>query len=210
MNKLTELEVKFAASHVTTLAFEKWAKNRPIGATKFTHAVGTDTFFAKDCVVRFRRATTPDGNSPPVLTFKQRQSPGNIRDRFETDVFIDASRTDQEEVCRFLSSLGFERHFGILKESFIYHYEGVVSSGLYEVVIALYDIYDEATRNHTGQRFLEIEIDKHGSCDDIDAHLVLEDWIEAAQKELGVTQPLNQSLYEMFAPRNGLYLPETF
>lgn len=208
MNPETELEVKFAASHVTVLAFESWAKSRQLPCAKFTHAVGTDTFHAKDCVVRYRRKASADGNSPPVLTFKQRQSPGNIRDRIEFDLFVDEAKTSDTEVIGFLRALGFREHFGILKESFIYHYEGVVASGSYEVVIALYDVYSEA--GHTGKRFLEVEIDKHGTCAEIDAQIILQDWIESAQQELVVTAPLNQSLYEMFAPRNELYIPESF
>lgn len=207
MNPDTELEVKFPASHVTLLAFQKWAQKK--GPTKYTHAVGGDTFFADGkSVVRFRRKTTPEGNSPPVLTYKRRKAPGDIRDRIEFDVFVDEKMTSERATLGFLDALGFKQHFTILKESFIYHFEGALESGSFEAVIAVYDVFRE--EGHSGCRYLEIEIDKHGTCSEIDAQVLLQEMIEEARTTFNLGAPLNASLYELWAPKDELYIPESF
>lgn len=203
MDKLVELEAKFEVPHLTTMRVAEWAETiEP--SPDVLHVVGVDTFYSGNGIVlRHRRASPENGShgGAPALTYKCRRRPGDIRDRIEIDLFLDES-VKEETVAAFVEVMGLKEHFTILKESQIYHYclENCT------IVMALYDVI------HMGKirRFLEIEIDKESGISDEKAAELLQGWIDNAQVALGVGDPLNQSLYEMYAPRDALYLPETF
>lgn len=208
MNLMIELEAKFEVPHLTTGRFEAWCWKRSeadlMENGAFNKLAGIDTFFAGNGVVlRYRRAAPEEpAAGSPVLTYKCRQRPGDIRDRIEVDLFLDEKRATEPQVKAFVQALGLREHFTILKESTIVHFgeKGAI------IVVALYDVL------HQGQirRFLEVEIEKSSEISDEDAAMVLSDWILEMQKDLGIGSPINQSLYEMFAPRDSLFLPESF
>lgn len=236
MNPLVELEAKFDASALTFAQFENWAYKRyghnappsedgcdPIANSAIKQVVGLDTFYGhpgQRKTLRYRRAGSADlPHGPPSLTYKQRQSPGNIRDRFEIDLFLSENRPTDDSVRNLLQTLGFEEHFTILKESHIWHFPDFVQIAVdpdgsspatrttaVPVIVALYDVLQGGAI----RRFLEVEIDRDAEIDDPTAEMLLSDWILEVQGQLGLREPLTQSLYEMYAPRNHLFFPETF
>lgn len=243
MNPMVELEAKFDASGLTVAKFEQWAWKRyedllrrhlspealaddvhdPVADSAFKDVVGVDTFYASPAqgkVIRYRRAVDPTlPHGPPSLTYKQRQAPGNIRDRIEIDLFLAEHKPVTESVHNLLYTLGFSEHFTILKESHIWDFPEIIytatdadgvspqtKKAVAHVIVALYDVLHAGTI----RRFLEIEVDRDSDIHDNTAEMLLSDWILEAQDKLGVREPLTQSLYEMYAPRNHLFLPETF
>ncbi len=208
MNSMTELEVKFKVPALTVGKFKSYFDVKVTNQPEYVTLAGVDTFFSGNGIVlRYRRAAPgePVGGTP-ALTYKCRQEPGNIRERIELDIFLDERRVKEETVKAFVAVLGLKEHFTILKESHIFKQEFHSSHGNYTVVAALYDVL------HDGKidRFLEVEIDKDGTVDDEYARGILQSWISGFQRDLGVGEPVNKSLYEMYAPRDELFLPETF
>lgn len=207
MDPYTELEAKFEANGLTATALQQFVDRKSSLSSSYDKfcVVGTDTFFATaDRVLRFRRPIgTPGPKDTATLTYKQRRSNGNIRDRVEVDLFLDVERSNLEADAKALvEAMGFVEHFSIVKESTIYDIR--VGRGAV-VVLALYDVL------HQGKisRFLEVEIEKSSSISDAEAVLLLDTWI-GYLSELGLGEPINKSLYQLYAPKDDLFLDETF
>lgn len=76
-----------------------------------------------------------------------------------------------------------------------------------DAVFALYDVLHEGKI----RRFLEVEMEQKGTISTTIATERLEWWKNwIAARWAGLGEPLNTSLYEMYAPRNGLFVPESF
>jgi adenylate cyclase class IV len=209
MNPLTELEAKFEVPHLTVGRFKAFAADL-CHPHLCLNLAGIDTFFSgQGIVLRYRRSAPGEPlGGQSALTYKCRQSPGNIRDRYEFDLFLDDERVSEETVRAFVKVMKLEEHFTIKKESWIYCQEVLDSDygGDYKVILALYDVL------HDGKisRYLEVEIDKDGTVSDANARIILDSYIANLQRVLGVGEPLNKSLYELFSPKDRLFLPETF
>ena len=218
-SKYVELEAKYDASALPVADFRAVVGGLPDSA--FKTVVGVDTFFSDTKkVLRFRRkraGTDVGASDRPALTYKCRRRVGDISDRTEIDMWLGDKATDQD-VRAMMEVMGMTESFSIVKESWIYHvpdtetpdaltYGRRMQGDGIDVVFALYDVL------HMGQihRFLEVEIERKGTIAAEWAASRLIAWKEwVAQNFPTVGHPLNQSLYEMFAPRDRLFIPESF
>ena len=192
--------------HLTVGRYRDWARRN--GLSDYRTLAGLDTFYSGNGIVLRYRRSAPDEpvGGPSCLTYKCRQSPNDIRERTELDLFLDGTRVSDDVVEEFVKVLGLKESFTIKKESWICRLQVMSPEGHYTVVAALYDVLAGGTIT----RYLEVEIDKDGNIDDSAARIILNGWIGNLQNSLRVGLPLNCSLYELFAPRDELYLPGTF
>ncbi len=215
-SKYCELEAKYDASSLPVSDFEsEMRKMHPGGPIRAKTVVGIDTFFSDTKkVLRFRRkrlGTTPMGVDKPALTYKCRRRDGDISDRTEIDMWLGPDATDQD-VRAMMEVMGMKESFTITKESWIYHVADVPivqhkGEGNIDIVFALYDVL----HNGLVHRYLEVEIERKGDITSQWATQRLDHWKGWIKEHFpGVGDPLNTSLYEMFAPRDDLFVPESF
>ena len=204
MDRFSELEVKYNAPGVTITAFEAAFSKKMI-----RRVVGTDTYYVDPVrnVLRYRRG---ENETVPALTYKRRKNGGDSVDRVEVDLYLNLERATEVDVKTFLEKLGYIPHFTITKESHIVKVKDLVAEGAGTealVVVALYDVLSPAGGLF---RYLEIEIDKSSNCKEFEARDVLRGWSKELETKLRLDKPLGTSLYEIHAPRNELYVPDSF
>lgn len=196
MDNHSEIEAKFRADKVTLKDFLAFMADH-YGFKKYKVVSGVDTYYTRDDhVVRHRY----DGDkSVSTLTVKKRKSASSISDRHEVDLPL---RDDVQirDVKAFLKLTGWEPLFSIEKTSYIAH----VDRGAHVACLALYDVWDLQLPEHeTGaDRFLEVEIEKDSSCSPEVANSVLVEWIKVLREHLHLEAPLNESLFELYAPKD--------
>lgn len=177
---------------------------------EFIEVSGKDTFYLmpESKIVRFRRITDRPYNleSDDVgrLTFKQRSSPNDISSRTEIEIPIDIKRFSEEGTSKFLTALGGREHFSIHKHSQIYRIRSSPDNVVLDIVFYSVEYLNDF------KYFVEVEVENTSPCSDEYAREVLESWVRLLQRELGLEGPLNKSLYEMYAPKDDLFLPNSF
>ncbi len=197
-----ELELKFAAVDVPDKAFLSWCYSR-LKPTSHKFVEGVDEYYRRGKhVLRYR--TGDDGTQE--LTVKLRTSERSIADRVEVDIPLGASAS-QADVRAFLLGTGWREDLRVYKASHIVH---VMSGALPQVkdlpvVVsppAVLAIYVAAPLRRRMRRFLEVELSKDptvGDCNSDDDALAA--WKDLLQADLGVGDPVKDSLYEMFTGR---------
>lgn len=220
MDKHSEMEVKFNASQVGTGDVHQWLSQKS-NIEVYRKVGGLDHYWKQGgSVVRHRHDSE---RRLSVFTVKQRKTMGSTMDRHEIDIPLDPSVTP-EDAEAFLKMTGWTRLFSIDKMSHIWN---VVDrkSGV-KLCVALYDVWpyekvkiifpDAALRRikenapavRSGgrgpgkRRFMEIEIEKDEPLAPSDGVTLLKAWTKSAQESLDLTEPLNQSLFEIYRPRS--------
>jgi adenylate cyclase class IV len=141
------------------------------------------------------------GSERCELTYKQRKRNGDITDRTEINLRL-TPEVGADDVVAFVTAMGLTEHFSLRKESHIFH----VKDGDAHTVLALYDVMGPDGI----KRFLEVEIENTSEIEDQVAAGLLGMWVHELQETLGLGTPLNTSLYELYAPRDALFVPESF
>jgi len=197
MDKHCEIEAKFRADNIGVAEFLKYLTNNHVLQLQgYKVVAGTDTYYTQgDSVVRHRHDGRRDTS---VFTVKRRKSTTSIKDRHEIDLPLDASVTIKDARA-FLRMTGWVESFSIEKCSYIAH----VKKDSHTACLALYDVWDMNLPEHEqgSNRFLEVEIEKDSSCSPEQAEAILDTWIDDMREALDLNAPLNESLYEIYAPK---------
>jgi hypothetical protein len=200
MDRYSELELKFDAGDVPERTFLRVIADQFAGSVlRYKRVEGWDHYWRQgDSVVRHRCDGT---RQTSVFTVKKRKSQGSLTDRHEVDLPL---REDikPEDAVRFLEMTGWRRWFSIDKCSYIFHIEDCYGALL---CIALYDVTPidgHGFLSGDTRRFLEIEIERESSCTPEIAKNRLDFYEEVLRKLFTLKGPLNQSLQEMFGPKD--------
>jgi adenylate cyclase class IV len=191
MNKNSELELKWAADHLTSAIFvDRMSAYTPAEPRVL---VGTDYYYRRgEAVLRYRR----DDDGSVELTTKQRKSDDSIRDRVEVNVRLDP-RTETETVEALLRAVGFKNDVALAKRSHVYRLE--VGGGA-TAVIAFY-VVDKVGANIPPRAFIEVEIEQDDNVPQAQAEALLDLFRDAFTFRFMLKEPLNESLYEMYSGR---------
>lgn len=210
MDKYSEVEVKFAADHVTPEHMQGFVDEQPLeyNVDNYRYALGTDVFyrlgtgalrFRKDSV-RVLRHMNADGTArldqshvTSCLTVKQRKSDDHIIDRREVDLWVGPQ--DEADVTAMVDLLGGNKLFSIKKEYHVW----MLRKGGFHVCLALYDVSYPDGKDK--RRFLEVEIEKDSKCSGFDGGIELRKWELAVKAAMAVGEPINQSLFEMYGSK---------
>lgn len=214
--KHSELEVKFAAdlngTSTTALidAFERLIDKDGLGSSVDTdgkiEVSGTDIYYKRGRdVVRQRIGHTEFPSNE--LTVKVRKSKKSIEDRHEVDLTFD-KKTRPIDVQQFLKLTGWKEEVSLVKTNHIYFFKEKGWNGMrvdtpekdqwWGFDVAIYDVTLSPPGLHESRRFVEIEIHKDGPMP-MDArahHLKL--LSHSLKMGLGLGEPLNESLYEIY------------
>ncbi len=197
MDKRSEVEAKFDAPYVTLDSIFAWLGGEH-SLLSYKKVGGWDRYYKQGSY--FLRHRCDGTRKTSVLTVKIRKSQESIQDRHEVDMPI-SSEVSSDDVTAFLEMTGWKPHFEIQKMSYIFHIKG----GSHVACIALYDVWsdDDMTPGDKVpvRRFLEVEIEKDSACTQEQANILLEDWVVEIRNELGLKEPLNSSLFELYAPK---------
>lgn len=194
MDQHSEVEAKFDAAHLTPGAIHKALDDDGTAekVRSYKRVGGWDRYYEQGG--RFLRHRCDGMRKTSVLTVKERKSSSSIQDRHEVDMPI-AEQVPADDVTAFLTMTGWKLHFEISKMSYIWHFQ----ASDYVACIALYDVWQG--HKATARRFLEIEIEKDSNCTHAAAKTILEGWITWARQALRLDVPLNESLFEIYAPK---------
>jgi adenylate cyclase class IV len=198
MDQHSEVEAKFLATEITPEQILMYIADNSarISFEGYKDVQGWDTYWRQgDRMVRHRF----DGKRrTSVLTCKERKSEEHVQDRHEVDMYI---REDlvPADVSAFLKMAGFESFFTIEKRSYIYHLRHPYSG---HACLALYDVWGDG-KTYPDARFLEVEIEKDNAQFDAKGAMnALSWWVQELQAVFPtLTQPMNQSLFELYAPK---------
>lgn len=213
MDRYSEVEVKFAGDGIEPDRLQRLVDavcSDPDAATvyrvgKYRTARGTDIFYSVGTgVVRFRkdsirvdRQYNPDGSSrlgpshvSACFTVKQRKTEASLLDRKEVDLWVGPQ--EEADVDAFFGLLGGKRLFAIDKDYHVWN----LSAGGVHVCVAMYDVCrpDGSER----RRFIEAEVERESTCLPHAGRAILNSWIVQLQADLGVGEPVNASLLELY------------
>lgn len=186
-SKHSELERKFGADHVSPIQFHLWCeKHHPVGHkdTKYP-----DVYYRRGTsVIRHRKLPKNGGE----LTVKQRKNATDSTDRLEIDLKF-AEGITHEDVAAFVKATGWEEVLELDKHfSEVYWFAHLGA----EVAVSLYKVEDKATGET--RQMLEVEIEKGAPVTQEEALRLLGIWCGVIAEDLGLAEPLNDSLYEIF------------
>lgn len=200
ISKHNEIEAKLAADDVTLDDFRFFMNDNNF--TRYELVSGPDTYYEQgDNVVR-HRMDRRDGRHE--LTVKRRKSADSTRDREEIDLHFD-QETEPRDVDAFLKATGFVPVFTLVKVAHIYwlEVEGI------PLTVVFYEVWQQEPRplpcpilNQPvpgARRFIEVEAEKGADVKKGDAKAVINRWVRRFQEHLGVGEPLNESLYEIYS-----------
>jgi adenylate cyclase class IV len=182
-DRYTELEYKFKADHVPVAHFVNVMQSSlPDGYENLTF----DDVYWKRGAICVRHRLLKGGE----LTVKARKSQDSIKDRVEINLAF-SPETTQEDVEAFLLATGYERLFTLRKLiAHVFHYG--------DVEVAIYEVGRVDNWGISGVRqFIEIEV-KTRSFSKEEASGVLDIWKFWFQREFCLSEPINQSLLEIY------------
>lgn len=128
-----------------------------------------------------------------LLTVKERKTNKNLLNRHEVDVPLLAEKGDFEA---FMSMLEIEPWYQIKKEYKIWQLGE--QNGI-KVCVAMYNVSRPDGSEH--KRFLEVEIEKDSTCSPKQGMVALKKWITYLRENLKLDPPTNQSLSELYCPK---------
>lgn len=191
MDNFSEIEAKFRADHVTVTSLMALLPKFNGQIVSYKVVSGWDKYYYQG-LNRVRHRCDGKKNIS-TLTCKVRKSKESIADRHEVDLPVHPD-IDHKTVEAFLKLSGWKFGFEIRKNSYIWD----IGCVKYEACVALYDVMKEGVDT---RRFLEVEIDKKSRCEPDLAVLYLQDWVTFLQSNLGLSEPLNESLFELYVPK---------
>lgn len=191
----TEIEYKFEADAVDIKTFLLWAFSKC--PTQYETDTCPDVYYVrgKDSI---RHRWT--GGYAGELTVKRRTSKKDLTSREEIDLFFDTVKTTIGDVGKFLCATGWERAFTLFKDAVHVFAFDAPKGG--RVFVSIYEVekFNEKTRKYSGRRrFIEVEIEKGSSYDEFESKAILDTWKSYVQLELGVQEPMNKSLFEIYS-----------
>lgn len=198
-----EIEAKMEADNVSLASFYDYMFGKvgpePQGCwelDRYEVITGPDHYYERDGAVVRHRQDRKDGSHE--LTVKRRKSTTSTRDREEIDLHF-ASKTAPESVTAFLRATGYKHVFTLTKKAYIFWVK--MSPALHATVV-MYDVwkttpYDPAWA--APRRFVEIEAEKGSDVTPDTAKRHVRVAVEAMQRQLKVSAPVNESLYEIFS-----------
>lgn len=131
------------------------------------------------------------------LTVKQRKSGEHLLDRHEVDLWVGDQKP--EDVAAFVGLLGGREEFRIQKSYHVWMIQIPTFQGPVEVCLALYDVCRPDGSDK--RRFLEVEVEKHSACGTSEGETYLQSWMLFLQQHLGLGDPVNVSLQELYRPK---------
>lgn len=206
MDRYSEIEVKFEAPSVEPhqlLAFAADVRSDPIlkpygyGIAGAIIVGGWDTYYQQGDKILRHRCDGDGDRQTNCLTTKSRKSEKDLTDRHEVDLFFRAG-TPPEDIETFLERTGWEAIFTINKYYTVLHLKSTAGADNI-VCLALYDTWEDDRRQ--ARRFLEVEIERDSTCTTTQGRAALKKWVQAVRARFGLPEPLNQSLYEIYAPK---------
>lgn len=191
MDKHSELELKFKADGIDFKVFNKYMlKHAGFNSSKI-YTASPDVYYKQgDSVIRHRQ----NGENGGELTVKQRKDDDSIVDRVEIDLKF-AEGTTERDVTAFLLATGWVERLDLNKWSHIYtvRRNGITS------ILAFYTVEEYSGLEVNPPRdFIEVEIDKENEISEQQALDELNWWKKDLQFNLGLGEPINQSLYEIY------------
>lgn len=179
---------------------------------KYKQVDGDDRYWFRDENVLRHRFDGKRRTS--VLTVKQRKTAESTSDRKEIDLPL-REDVPPGDVEAFLTMTGWTPLFMITKQSYIYHISvrDAATGKTHVACLALYDVCDLSQPEHDmgWDRYLEIEIEKESNCSHEEALEYLSRWEQMLQSDLGLGEPMNKSLLEIYRPKpagiKGLCMP---
>lgn len=190
ISKHDEIEVKIPADDVGVKLFKSFVA-RKLDFDRFLRVEAPDHYYTHGSdVVRHR--------VDPVqheLTVKKRKSERTTRDRHEIDLHFDPHRTTPRDVEKFLAMAGFAFEFTVEKDSHIFW--GKLGPKVLGSIV-IYDVWRTDAPRDT-RRFIEVEAEKGSPCTPETAKRCIGSWTALLQREFGLGDPINESLYEVFS-----------
>jgi hypothetical protein len=183
----SELEFKFKADHVPVAFFKNMMHTSlPDDYENLTF----DDVYWKRGAVCVRHRLLKGGE----MTVKARKSQDSIKDRVEINLGF-APKTTQEDVEAFLAATGYERLFTLRKLiAHVFHFKFHDC----DIEAAIYEVGRVDKWGISGVRqFIEIEL-KNRTFSEEEASGVLDAWKVWFQQQLGLAEPLNESLLEIY------------
>lgn len=206
MDRYSEIEVKFEAPAVEPhqlLAFAADVRQDQVlkpYAYNIAGAIivgGWDTYYQQGDKILRHRCDGENGHQTNCLTTKSRKSKKDLMDRHEVDLWFKPG-TPPEDVETFLERTGWEPIFTIQKQYTVLHLKS--SAGADNIVcLALYDVWEDDRKQ--ARRFLEVEIERDSECTPAQGRAALKKWVQAVRARFSLEEPVNQSLYEIYAPK---------
>jgi hypothetical protein len=192
-----EIEAKLSADGVELDGFRDFVQSHRF--SKYEEVIGPDTYYESgDVVVRHRQDLRTGQHE---LTVKRRKSAKSTRDREEIDLKF-SERTSTKDVAAFLKATGFTPVFMLVKIAHIYWLE---SDGV-PMTVVFYDVWQQEPGSEPlravqagAKRFVEVEAEKGSDALKRDAKAVVDTWVKRFQTVLGLGEPLNESLYEIYS-----------
>lgn len=186
MNEFSELEFKYKADNISLKDFQKLMETLPIIMRKDVSS--WDHYYTngiEDEFIRYREATEPE------LTIKRKINQTNNWKRIEVDLPVDANRTKESTVSKFVELLGYSNKKSIYKTCFIFWLD--------HINFVYYIVYNSDMEEKG--RFIEVEFNKDKLKTTFDG--TTESHLKYGQDvltnlELGPQNRLKKSLYEMF------------
>lgn len=206
MDRYSEVEAKFEAPAVEPhqlLAYAAEIQADPVLKPyryNISGAIivgGWDTYYKQGDSILRHRCDGENGHQSNCLTTKTRKSKKDLLDRNEVDLFLRPG-TLPEDVEAFLQRTGWEQVFTINKQYTVLHLHS--SSGPDNIVcLALYDVWEDDRKQ--ARRFLEAEVERDSACTTTQGRAALKKWISSIRARFDLPEPVNQSLYEIYAPK---------
>ncbi len=183
-----EIELKFAADHVSHEAFAKWG--RGLKVIEESSNAGDDFFFRRgNDVLRHRVGGIHE------LTTKIKTSKTSTLDRVEVDAH---QASPPEDVQALLRLVGFKDELAVGKTTpHSFDVRDPVSGKNVKVNISMYDAYKVGDEQKV-KRFIEAEVEKNPEISKEEAEEIVNRWKTELQKQFGVGEPMSKSLYEVF------------
>ncbi len=183
----SELEYKFKADHVPVQLFQSLMTSSLPDEHEIIKPFD-DVFYKRGAVIVRHRQRGE-------LTFKARKEADSIRDRVEINLKF-SPETTKEDVNAFLMATGYERLFSLRKllaQVFHFRFEHC------DVEAVIYEVGRVDNWGVSGvRRFIEVEL-KNKTMRPEEAVSILDSWKEWFQAQLGVGDPLNKSLLEIYS-----------
>jgi adenylate cyclase class IV len=189
-----EIEAKLAADKVSLDDFKKFVMK--LNFEQYITVTGPDSYYERGDEVVRHRMDQKDGRHE--LTVKKRYSDGSTRNRLEIDLHFPATgKTKTEDVDAFLKATGYTKAFTLVKEAHIFW---VKLSPSITSTLVVYSVWNEKTPDQK-RRYVEAEIEKGSDVTVETAKRQLSTLVKNMQQELGLKEPLNESLWEIFSTK---------
>lgn len=192
-----EIEAKMAADGVANDAFWQWMVQKRFWKSEIV--AGPDTYYERDDSVVRHRSDRRDGSHE--LTVKRRKSTKSTRDREEIDLHF-AKRTQGKDVDAFLKATGYTPVFTLVKIAHIFW----VEDDDVPLTVVIYDVWQQPPGKPPlkrppadAKRFIEVEVEKGSTIAKFYAKTVLDKWVKELRQQFGLSEPLNDSLYEIYS-----------